>query len=247
MKLSIITVTYNRFDVLESCLQSIAAQKQHLDFEYVLVDGNSNDGTTALLTRYSSIIDKLIIEPDSGIYEALNKGILACSGDIIGFLHSDDVYENEMILAMIFQLFRVSPDVDVISGKTELFDSSLNKKLRAFSSDRWRIFYFILGVMPPHCSTFIRKYVYQELGYFDQRFNSAADFDFFLRILIKKKFKIIQIEDVLIKMRAGGKSTLGWRSYIRTTKEIAFGLRKNKLFIAWPLLILRFLVKKVIR
>ena len=97
MKLSIVTITYNCISTIENTLKSLVTQK-YKDFEYIIIDGGSNDGTLDVINKYSAIISKILSEPDDGIYDAINKGINVASGELIGLLHSGDTYSKDTLL-----------------------------------------------------------------------------------------------------------------------------------------------------
>ena len=96
-KVSIITVSYNNIDTIEDTVQSVLSQT-YQNLEYIVIDACSNDGTKDILEKYKNSIDHLIIENDKGMYDGLNKGIKASTGDIIGILHSDDVYKDSLVI-----------------------------------------------------------------------------------------------------------------------------------------------------
>ncbi len=105
MKISIITVCYNCETTLENTIQSIAAQT-YSNIEYVIIDGNSKDSTLLIIKKHEAHISNWVSEPDQGIYDAINKGIQFATGDIIGFLHSDDVLASNAIIAQIADEFK---------------------------------------------------------------------------------------------------------------------------------------------
>ena len=112
MKLSIITITYNCQNTVARCLDSMAKQTYD-NIEYIIVDGGSTDGTLKVIESYSKIIDQFISEPDEGIYDALNKGLRIATGEVIGFLHADDVFASNMTLHNIMHVF-MSSNSDVV-------------------------------------------------------------------------------------------------------------------------------------
>ena len=115
MKLSIVTITYNCISTIENTLKSLVTQK-YKDFEYIIIDGGSNDGTLDVINKYSAIISKILSEPDDGIYDAINKGINVASGELIGLLHSGDTY-NEDTLLIVNEYHKLNKN-NIIYGDT---------------------------------------------------------------------------------------------------------------------------------
>ncbi|HMT30350.1 MAG TPA: glycosyltransferase, partial [Bacteroidia bacterium] len=111
MKISIITITYNSAQTVEDTIKSVVAQ-DFPNVEYVIIDGLSKDSTLSVVNRYSPYIDKVVSEKDKGLYDALNKGIKTATGDVIGMLHSDDLYANNQVLSKIAQQFAADPAVE---------------------------------------------------------------------------------------------------------------------------------------
>ena len=116
MTISIITVCFNSESTIESTIESVINQ-QCDNLEYVIIDGGSNDNTINIINKYKSNIDVFISEKDSGIYDALNKGISKASGDIIGILHADDVFKNNEVISKVLNSF--ISDVDIVYGDIE--------------------------------------------------------------------------------------------------------------------------------
>ena len=111
MKISIITVTLNSASVINHCLDSVQHQK-HNNIEHIIIDGASTDETLSLLNSKHKQFKVLISEPDKGIYDAMNKGINVATGDIIGFLHSDDFYASNNILSRVASIFKDNSPLD---------------------------------------------------------------------------------------------------------------------------------------
>ena len=162
MKLSIITITYNCQNTIARCLESISKQT-FKSLEYIIVDGGSTDGTLKVIESYSKIIDKFISEPDEGIYDALNKGLSMATGDIIGFLHADDVFASNMTLNNIMHVF-MSFKADVVYGDVEILKNIDDiKPKRKWISRKFHPSLLNLGWMPPHTSLFVKSSLYSEL------------------------------------------------------------------------------------
>jgi glycosyltransferase involved in cell wall biosynthesis len=226
VKISVITAVRNSRDTIEDCLRSVAAQSYPVR-EHVVVDGLSNDGTCDLLQLHQEKIDVLISERDSGIYNALNKGLANSTGDIIGFLHADDVFADADVLSRVAEAFR-DRSVDVVYGDLMYVDKVDVK--RTFR--HWRAGVFSpsdlrAGWMPPHPTLYVRRSVYSLVGGFDETYKIAGDYDLILRIFSQRAVNPVYVPRVLVKMRVGGASNSSLRNIVRKSREDYRALRRN--------------------
>ncbi len=218
MKISIITVCYNCETTLENTIQSIAAQT-YSNIEYVIIDGNSKDSTLLIIKKHEAHISNWVSEPDQGIYDAINKGIQFATGDIIGFLHSDDVLASNAIIAQIADEFK-NPEIDGVYGDLEYVDKENTKRvIRHWKSEPFQPKLLKQGWMPAHPTLFLRKEVYEKHGLFNLSYKIAADYDFMLRILKDKTLKFSYLPKVITRMRVGGASNRSLKNIIQKTKE----------------------------
>jgi glycosyltransferase len=230
---SIITASYNSLPTIKQAWESLCGQS-FIDWEWIVVDGASTDGTKEWL---SSIKDQRVhwkSEKDKGIYDALNKGIERASGSIIGFLHSDDYFADQEILAQINQKL-VATDSEGIYGDLKYISSESSRVIRYWKSQEFTKSLLRKGWMPPHPTCFIKKDVYTQLGLFDTSFKIAADYDFLLRCFSKEGYKFTYIPLVITHMRIGGASSK-WQNLYKKSREDMHALRKNGM--AFPLWIL---------
>lgn len=205
MKVSIITVVYNGVATLASCIESVLAQ-DYDDIEYIIIDGNSTDGTIELIQSYSNKIHKLVSEPDKGIYDAMNKGIGSASGEVIGILNADDFYASSSVITDVVEALKSSGS-DGVYGDLDYVNAMADLKVtRKWVSGPYKINAFLNGWMPPHPAFFVKKYCYEKYGNFRLDMGSAADYEFMLRIIHKAGIKLVYIPKVLVKMRVGGVS-----------------------------------------
>jgi len=202
MKVSIITVTFNSEKYLEDTLVSIFSQS-YPDIESIVIDGKSTDGTLSILQKFQNKIT-YISEPDTGIYDAMNKGIELATGGIIGFLNSDDVLFDKEIIKKVVHSF--SSDVDCVYGNVILVNEC-NKIVRNYSSANFKLKDFEFGHMPPHPSFYVRKEAFQKFGHYNTSFKISADYDLLLRFLYIHKLKSKYLDFILVKMRDGGISS----------------------------------------
>lgn len=205
MKISIITATYNSLSSLPSVFRSIADQ-DYSNIEWIIVDGGSNDGTLEYIKDNESLVSKWVSEPDNGIYDALNKGLDMATGDIIGFLHSDDFFEDETVIGKIIGQFEIK-QCDGVYGDLRYVNSNDTEKIiRYWKSNPFYSSLLKKGWMPAHPTLFLKKGVYQKHGSFDTSFKIAADYDFMLRILKDNTLKFEYLPEIITNMRVGGAS-----------------------------------------
>ena len=244
-KISIITAVLNCADTLKGTLDSILSQTYN-NYEYIIVDGGSRDGTIDLITEYQKKFGCKLIwtsEPDENLYDALNKGLKMASGDIIGILNADDFYTSNHILERIAEEMGNNP-IDAIYGDVHYVDrKDINHIVRYYSSRIFRPWLMRLGFMPAHPSFYCRKEVYQSFGTYDTSFRIAADFELLLRIIYKGRIKTKYIPMDFVTMRRGGISTSGIKSHLQTMKDHIHALKKNHIYSNVFILGLRYLYK----
>lgn len=227
VKISVVTATYNCAATILDCLRSIAEQR-HQDIEHILVDGASTDGTVELLHQQASRPNRIISEPDGGIYEALNKGVAHASGEIVGFLHADDLYADARVLEDVASAFQ-KPDVEAVYGDLiYVRKSDTDKVVRYWRSSPFARSSLARGWMPPHPTLYLRRRVYERFGGFDLSYRIAADYEFMLRVLAAIDGKVTYVPRVLVKMRLGGESNRSIRNIIRKSAEDLRALRSNR-------------------
>jgi glycosyltransferase involved in cell wall biosynthesis len=224
MKLSIITVCYNAAATIEDTLISIAAQ-DWTEVEHIIVDGASSDNTLEMVARYSSPVQRVISEPDKGLYDAMNKGIAAATGDVIGFLNADDFYCRTDALSLIVRAFAEAPCSAVSAAIAIVRPGSLNKPVRAYRADGFRSWMLRLGHMPPHPGFFVRREAFAQVGLFATQYSIGGDFDWMVRFFLKFHLPVQQLKETVVGLRQGGVSTAGIGSHARFNKEACYILR----------------------
>jgi glycosyltransferase involved in cell wall biosynthesis len=243
MKVSIITVVYNRASTIERAICSVLNQSYN-NIEYVIVDGNSNDGTMAVVNQYKEKISTIISEKDNGMYDALNKGIKAATGDIVGILHADDEFADATILEQVAAVFSQNRELDCVYGDIGFVsEKNQHKIVRYYSSAIFNPKLFKYGFMPAHTSFFCYKKYFDLYGMYRTDLEIAADFDLLLRYLKKFTLKSHYIPKMLVRMNLGGKSTKGIASTIRINKEIKQILKEHKMPSSYLRLYSRYIIK----
>ena len=226
MKISVITIAYNSGHSISDAIDSVLSQTYN-DIEYIIVDGKSKDNTVEVVKSYGSRISKFVSEPDKGIYDALNKGIRMATGDVIGFMHSDDLFASDDILAKVAEIFKTN-DVDSVYGDLQyVFKNDTNKVLRYWKSGRFSLRRLKMGWMPPHPTFYVKKKVYDNYGLFNTDFRIAADYDTMLRFLGKHRISTYYLPEVMVKMRVGGASNRSLKNIIKKTKEDMRAIQDN--------------------
>ena len=227
MKISIVTVCYNSSLTILDTLESVKNQN-FKDYEYIVVDGGSKDKTLQILKSYSNIIDILVSEEDNGIYDAMNKGISLCTGDIIGILNSDDVYANSNVLVNVAKAFNKFKEIDVVYGNIFYVESkNLDKVVRKWISKDYYSDFFDNGNVPPHPSVFIKRNIYKKFGKFNLKYSLAADYEFLLRIFKKNKVSSKYLNIFMIKMRLGGATNKTFKNIVKGNFEIFNAWKEN--------------------
>lgn len=243
MKISLITVAYNSAATIKATLESVVAQ-DYSELEYIVVDGASSDATLDVLAQYPGLVTELISEPDQGIYDAMNKGVMHASGEVVGILNSDDFYFHSDVLKEVAAAFAADPSLEVLLGDVDFVsDEDLDKPVRVYRATGFRPWMLRLGLMPPHPAVFVRKSAYERIGLYKLGYKIAADFDFLVRLLLIGGAKYRVSGAHWVRMRTGGASTAGWRSNLISTQEMLRSLRENDVFSCTPLLLLRLPIK----
>lgn len=245
MKISVITATLNSASTLRDTIQSVLEQS-YADYEYIIVDGGSQDGTQELLKEYDGkFLGRLtwISENDENLYDALNKGIGLAQGKIIGILNADDFYSSNDILATVAQEMK-DENLDAIYGDVHyVARENIHKTVRYYSSRIFRPWLMRFGFMPAHPSFYCRSRCYRSFGRYDTSFHVAADFELLLRIIYLGKIHTKYIPVDFVTMRRGGISSSGIRSYIHIMKDHLRALKKNCVYSNVFMLSLRYIYK----
>jgi glycosyltransferase involved in cell wall biosynthesis len=250
LKVTLITVCRNVAPVIAGTLDSVLAQS-HADIEVIVIDGASSDGTVEILKELRSApgkrgIDILVSEPDTGIYDAMNKGLRLATGDVIGFVNAGDLLMTKDTIAQVVAAFQRS-HADAVYGDIIMVDEKdIYRVHRTWLSGTYHRENFRKGWMPPHVGTFIRKSVYDRFGHFNTELRIGADYEILLRFLYKHQIPTIHLREVLVRFRLGGMSNGNLKLILRANREVrrSWGLNGLK---APPLLVTRKLWSKVMQ
>ena len=213
-KVSLITISLNSQKTIQKTFESVNDQSIK-NIEHILIDGGSIDNTIHIAKQFSHI-NKIISEPDKGIYDAMNKGIKNSSYDIIGFLNSDDQFFDHNSLSLITNHFH--EDIDCGFGDLIYTDSN-NKIKRFWKGSDYKQGLFKKGWMPAHPTFYCRRSVYELFGLYDKSFKIAGDFELMMRFLEKHRIKSKYIPKTLVNMKIGGVSNRSLKSKLDILKE----------------------------
>lgn len=218
MKISVITATYNCGETLGTTLESMAAQT-HGDIEHIVMDGGSKDDTMDMVRAWTAHPIRWESGKDKGIYDALNKGVACASGDIVGFLHADDVLEDREVLARIAKAFE-DPSVQAVYGDLVLAEQEdIRRVIRYWRAGEFDRGSLKRGWMPPHPTVYLRRSLFDRVGPFDLRYRIAADYDWLLRMLKLEDLRLAYLPSVLVRMRVGGISNRSLRNILLKSSE----------------------------
>ena len=228
MKFSIITATYNSQNTIADAINSVASQTYD-NIEHIIIDGKSTDNTLSIIKETGGRVSEIISEPDKGIYDALNKGIKNATGNVIVFLHADDIFAENTIIEKAANLFSEKQTDSIYGDLQYVAKENTDKIIRYWKSGDYTYSKLKKGWMPPHPTFFIKKEIYDKFDLFDISFKIAADYDIILRFLGKHKISTAYLPEVMIKMRIGGESNKSIKNIILKMKEDVKALKKNNI------------------
>jgi glycosyltransferase involved in cell wall biosynthesis len=226
LHISVITATWQSAGTLGDCLASVAGQTWPWR-EHLVIDGGSTDGTVELVNGYDPSVACFVSEPDAGIYDALNKGIARARGEVIGFLHADDLYASADVLAQVAEAF-ADPTVDAVYGDLlYVRQEDTAKVVRYWASAPYSRRRLHWGWMPPHPTLYVRRRWYELIGGFDTRYRIAADYHSMLRLFSQPDFKAVYLPKVMVRMRVGGASNRSLRNIVVKSREDLDALQRT--------------------
>ena len=232
MKVSIITATFNSEKTLRDTLESVLEQT-YTDFEHIIVDGASKDSTMQIVKEYEAKYNgrlRYVSEKDSGLYDAMNKGIKMATGDIIGILNSDDKYAHNKVLEKIVNKFTETNCDGTYANLVFMDEETMKIPQRVWKHPKGN---YKMGWHPAHPTLYLKKSVYEKVGLFNLEYRIAADYDFMLRMMKMEDIKLEYIDDFIVFMRTGGTSTDGLKGYKKNLKESHKVLVNNNIKFAY--------------
>ena len=244
LKISVITVSLNSEQTILKAINSLKSQ-DYKNIEHIIIDGCSTDMTMNIIELNAKPDTIIISEPDNGIYDAINKGINLSTGDVIGLLHSDDVFASNDIITKIAQVFK-NANTGYCYGNLEYADRNNNSKFkRVWISKEYNYNLLMNGWMPPHPTLFIRKDVTEKIGLYDLKYRISSDYDYTIRLFSELTIVGKYIDRTIIKMGFGGASGNSPKKLFLKSLEDYYIVRDNK--IGGLRVILKKKIKKILQ
>jgi glycosyltransferase involved in cell wall biosynthesis len=226
MKISVVTVCYNSESTLPRALESVAIQRWS-EIEHIVIDGASTDGTMGIIERSRRQLAHVLSEPDEGIYDAMNKGLVHATGEIVCFLNADDAYADPEVLSRVAHEMQ-QHGLDALFGDVVFFNPGApERNVRRYRSDRFCPDRLAYGWMPAHPALFMKRSIYQQLGGFRTHFRIAGDFDFVARAFAPGRLRYRHLPLIMVRMQSGGVSNAGLRSKWLLNQEVLRSCREN--------------------
>ncbi len=217
--LSLITASWNSARTISDTLRSVNAQTYPL-VEYLVVDGGSSDDTMKIVAQEGERVTRAVSEPDKGIYDAYNKGLRAATGDVIGYLNSDDYYCAPDVLEQVMRAFE-DPTVDVVHADLVYVNPIHTDRIeRHWKSRPATVESLRRGFIPAHPTLFMSRAAYDKVGEYDTSYRLTADYDLILRALYVHRLKSVYLPKILVRMRSGGATGGSAASVMKQNEEI---------------------------
>ena len=218
MKVTVITAVLNSAPYISDCIESVLMQR-HPDIEYIVIDGNSTDGTVAIIKKYSAHIHCFISVRDGGFYAALNTGLNLATGEIIGILNADDILADTDVISTVVENFRKN-SCDAVYGNLNYTNrDNLDQVIRIWRSKSFRRNSVKYGWMPPHPTVYIKKEIFNKLGNYSMNYGHSSDYELILRFFYKHRISSFYVDKLFIKMRLGGMSNGSFKQIFKACNE----------------------------
>lgn len=245
MKISIITVTFNRAHIIRSAIEGVLMQK-YKNYEYIIVDGASVDNTLDVIKSYEPKFEgrmRWISEPDKGLYDAINKGIKMATGDVVGIINSDDYFHRDDVFSTIAKVFEDDDSLEVTFGNERIIKPE-NPDVNYRFETPWyfRPWMFRIGLEPPHPSFYARKELFEKYGYYKMGYVISADYDLMMRFLLVHKAKYKYLNHTILTFRASGISTDS-SNRLMMNKEQVRACKENGIWTCLPMIYLKYFFK----
>ncbi|MFC3052314.1 glycosyltransferase family 2 protein [Kordiimonas pumila] len=227
IQISIITAAFNRVNTIGEALETVQSQTYNHSIDHVIQDGGSTDGTIDIINGKANSKTNIQSCSDKGIYDAINRGIKRASGDVIGLMHSDDIFAADDIIEDVAKILG-NPDVDGVYGDLQYVAAdNTNRVIRHWTSGPYNPQRLRKGWMPPHPTVYLRREVFEKFGLYDTSYRIAADYDAMLRYMGHGGIRMAYLPRVMVKMRVGGVSNRSLKHIIQKSQEDYHALRSN--------------------
>lgn len=263
LKISVITATYNSGKTIEDTIKSVL-QQRYTDVEHVIKDGGSKDNTVAICQDYqeksyqpydgspSKAFKRMLLlsDKDKGIYDAMNQGVQAATGDVIGILNSDDFFTSDDVLERVAKEFEANSSLEAVYGDIHFVAANASlgnpgKCIRYYSSAIFRPWLLRFGFMPAHPAFYVRREVYEKYGLYDLDFHTSSDFEWMVRLFSKHHINAKYIKKDFVTMREGGASTAGLEAKNKVNNDIIASLKKHGIFTCEAFKYVRYAWKSI--
>jgi glycosyltransferase involved in cell wall biosynthesis len=240
LKVSIVTVAFNSVSTIRDTIESVLGQS-YARIEYIVIDGGSTDGTVEVVREYGARIAHFVSEPDRGLYDAMNKGVALATGDFIGLLNSDDIYQDADVVSSV--VAAVDHGARFVYGDlVYVRQADTSRVVRYWRGRPYTPSFFERGDVPPHPTLFVRSDVYAEVGGFKANdFRLSADYEFMLRAFGRHGSSARYVPRTLVRMRLGGETNRSIRNILQANFEVLEAWRVNGRSAPWYLMPVRFL------
>ena len=230
-KISIITVSFNSAKTIKNTIESVLNQI-YTNIEYIIIDGGSTDSTIKIVKSFGDKISFLISEKDNGIYDGMNKGIKASTGEYIGILNSDDFYPNNSVIQDVVNCLLENKTESLYGDLIYVDSEKTDKIIRYWNSGKFDLNKIRKGWMLPHPTFFVKKEIYTKFGLYSEKLKSAADYEMILRLLYKHKISVNYLPKIIVNMRDGGYSNRSIWSRLKGNNEDVMAWEMNGLKIS---------------
>lgn len=243
LKVSIITVAYNAASTIGDTLRSVAAQS-YGNIEHLVIDGASTDHTAALVAAHARPGTIFTSKPDAGLYDAMNKGLAAATGDLIGFLNADDFYCRTDAVELLVRAATENPNAAAVSGAVVIVRADhVEHRTRAYPPQPFQPWMLRFGHMPPHPAFYARRTEFEALGGFDPLLQIGADFEWMIRFFHDHRLTAAPVHQTLVTQRDGGISNSGFASRRKINDEALASLRRHGIATLTPIIWSKYALK----
>lgn len=222
VRISLVTISFNAEDTIQKCINSVISQS-YKNVEYLVIDGNSSDSTSEIIRSNMDHIDYFKSESDKGIYDAMNKGAMLATGDVLGFLNADDFFANDYVLSDLAAAF-VENNCDILYADLD-YVNTVGKIVRRWRSGSFARYKFNFGWMPPHPTFYAKTKLYHQFGLYNASYGTAADYELMLRFMFLHPTSVYYLNKVIVRMKTGGVSNrnlvnrgLAWKYDLKAMK-----------------------------